>query len=114
VICIFRQGIHNDLVTHRVRQKSSRGTFTHNFALMHNDDSIGDKLHFGKEVRTHKNRRTLIAQTQEELSHKANSTRVEPVGWFVEYQQVRLVQQSLCKSQPDFHPFGIRPESFPA
>ena len=60
-------------------------------ATRDNADMVGYLLHFWKNVTGQDNRNTFSRKRTNKLSKFFNPNRVKPVGWFIKYEQFRVV-----------------------
>src|SRR5947207_3239717 len=58
-------------------------------------DAVADHLDFSKKMRADKNRLTIVAGTQQQLSYSDTYQRIKGRGRFIEDEQFRIVNQRL-------------------
>src|ERR1700722_13604442 len=80
-------------------------------APVYDSHSIGDLLYLTKEMARQKHRDTVLTRhPAKQIPHFVNAGRIEPIGRFVEYQQIWRVQKRESEAQALLHAQGILPD----
>ena len=97
-------------VTSSTLSKSSTSAKFLQFALVQDRDAVAHVLNVGQQVATHHHCLALIAKLKDPVFHLACANWVESARWFVEEDEVWLIDQSLSKTDSTCHAFRVLAE----
>ena len=77
-----------------------------NSAAVVNHDPITNVLHIREQVAAQNHGFAAPGQGKDQVFHFATSDWIKPGRWFIQYDQVRIIDQRLCHPDPSLHAFG--------
>lgn len=81
--------------------------FSNELPVLHDGDAVRNALNFGEQMGIEEDGLAAVLELSKHVADLLAADRVNTVSWFVEDDEVRVVDKRLCKPQTLHHAFGV-------
>ena len=96
------------------RQKLLHASLEDEPTRFDDDELLADLLDLREQVRGHEHRHAVVREGPQHGTNLGDPVGIEPIGGFVEHEQLRTGEQCSTDAQPLTHPERVGPERIEA